>query len=387
MKHPRNREWVRLLGFGAMLLLTACNSVRQENAPAETKPVSVKVITVRATPMDQLYEATGAVRARQRAVLASKLQATVLAVPVKLGDAVRPGQLLVELDHGETDAEASRAQATLEADENGVRQAEKAQESAQAEAHLAATTLARYQQLFDKKSVSPQELDQAKARNQSAAAGAEMAAAHVQQVRAQRESASAAFESARLRQGYTRITAPFAGFVAEKNADAGSVVSSGMPLLAVEDLSEYQLEVSLPESHLRKVKIGDPARVMIPAIQMDATARVVEMEAGANAAARASLVRTALPGSPELRSGLFGRALFSLGKADLLVVPNEAVQRQGQLTSVFVVAEGRARRRLVTLGREQDGQSEVLSGLTAGEQVVASLPGLLADGMAVEIQP
>ncbi len=370
----------------AAMLCSGCETTKPESAPARAEPTRLQVLTLQRSPVDQVYEASGTVRAGRRAVLASKLPGSVLAVPVQLGSSVQAGQLLVELDHGETDAAVSRAQAASKGAGDGFVRSQKALEAAEAEARLASVTYGRYQQLLEKRSVSQQELDQAAARNASAAAAVEMAQAALQQAQAQQEDAAAALQAERIRQNYTRITAPFAGFVAEKNVDAGAVVFPGMPLLTLEESHGYQLEVSLPESQIAAVKIGDAARVSIAAIQMDSTARVAELQPGAEPSSRTSLIRLALPETPGLRSGLFGRALFSMGKADLLVVPRSAVQRQGQLISVFVVADGRALRRLVTLGREYGEQVEVLSGLAAGETVVSSPPSSLTDGAPAEMQ-
>jgi len=85
----------------------------------------------------------------------------------------------------------------------------------------------------------------------------------------------------------------------------------------------------------------------------------------------------------QLRSGLFGRALFPLGKRQALTVPPGAVTDRGQLQSVFVVEDGVARARLVTMGRK----GEVLSGLSAGEKVIAPVPAGLEDGARVEVRP
>lgn len=375
-----------LVAFLVVMLCSGCETTKPESAPAKAEPTRLQVFTLQPSPVEQVYEASGTVRAGQRAVLASKLQGSVLAVSVQLGGGVQAGQLLLELDHGETDAAARRAQAASKAAGDGLVRAQKALEAVEPEARLAAVTYERYQQLLAKRSVSQQEFDQAAARNASAAAAVEMAKAAIQQAQAQQEDAAAAMEAARIRQNYTRITAPFAGFVAEKNVDAGSVVFPGMPLLTLEESRGYQLEVSLPESQVPAVKIGDTARVSIAAIHLDTAARVAEMQPGTEPGSRTSLIRLALPETSGLRSGLFGRALFSMGKADLLVVPKDAVQRQGQLISVFAVVEGKARRRLVTLGREYSEQVEVLSGLTAGETVVSSPPDSLADGAPVEMQ-
>lgn len=386
MRHRTvSRLWIGMLGTAFLSL--ACTSARQEHQPRQRAAVAVRVLMVQAAPQEQFYEASGTVRARQRAVLASRLQATVRAVPVKLGDAVREGQVVAELDASETDAELRRAEAAQQAAEHGWQQAQRAQQAAEAEARLAAVTLARFRQLLERNSVSQQEFDQAEARHAAAQAALEMAKARADEAVAHRSAAAAAVDSARIRQSYTRITAPFNGYVAEKIADAGSVVSPGMPLLTVEESAGYQLDVSLPESRIRAVKLGDRVRFSVAAIGLESEGRVAEMQPGAEAGSRAVLVRIALPDRPGLRSGLFGRAVFALGQREVLAVPAELVLRQGELRFVYVIEDRVARKRLVTVGRTEQGKSEVLSGLAAGEQIAASALDSLADGTPVEMQP
>ncbi|HWP85845.1 MAG TPA: efflux RND transporter periplasmic adaptor subunit [Terriglobia bacterium] len=387
MKNTSLSRWLWMAALGGSLLLQSCARENPEGGAPAPPPVPVKALTVRAAPLPQYYEAPGAVRSRRIAALASKLQATVVAVPVRLGDAVQAGQLLVELDPAETDAELRRAQAALEAAASGRLQAEKGLAAAQAEAQLAAATFARYQQLLEKNSVSRQEFDQAEARHKSAQAHLEIARAAVEQVAAQQAAATAALEAARIRQGYTRLTAPFAGYVASTSVDAGSSVGPGTPLLLLEDSREYQLEVALPESQSPGVRVGSPVLVSIPSIAMEVSGRVAEMQPGAEAGSRSVLVRVGLPANPRLRGGLFGRARFHVGEARGLSLPEALILRQGELRYVYVIAEGKARKRLVTVGSGSGGMAEVLSGLSEGEQVAASALDSLSDGAPVEIQP
>jgi biotin carboxyl carrier protein len=97
----------------------APDETTQPERPARAEPTRLQVFTLQPSPVDQVYEASGTVRAGRQAVLASKLQGSVLAVPVQLGSRVQAGQLLVELDHGETDAVVSRAQAAVKAAGDG----------------------------------------------------------------------------------------------------------------------------------------------------------------------------------------------------------------------------------------------------------------------------
>jgi hypothetical protein len=158
-----------------------------------------------------------------------------------------------------------------------------------------------------------------------------------------------------------------------------------MPLIVLEDSRDYQLEVSLPETHIESVRLGETVQVNIPAISFEGSARIAEIQPGAEAGSRSALVRLNLPTHASLRSGLFGRALFATGSVEALLVPEELVLRQGDLRFVYAVSEGQARKRLVNVGRVADGNSEILSGLREGEQIAASSLELLSDGAPVEI--
>ncbi len=370
------------------LIPLACGTAPPDPVNEQTATaVPVRVEELRPAPYQDSYEAPGTVRAEKRAVLASKVTGTILEVTVKAGDPVRTGQPLVRIESEELTAEVSRAAAGQAAAERAVTQAEKGMTAAEAEAHLALLTFERFQQLHEKRSVSQQEFDQAEARHKAAAATVEMAAARVQEAQARLDQAAASLRAARVREGYAQITAPFAGIVAEKHADPGTLAVPGVPLLTLETSSGYRLEASLPEARVGAVRVGDEVRTIIPSLALETTGRVVEMEATADTGSRSFLIKISLPNNSDLHSGLFGRAFFSGDQTTLLTVPEEAVVRRGQLLSVFVASEGVARQRLVTLGRRLGDRIEVLSGLSASEQVILSNPGALVDGSRVEIRP
>ena len=113
--------------------------------------------------------------------------------------------------------------------------------------------------------------------------------------------------------------------------------------------------------------------VTLDALDRAMQARVGEIVPAVDAASRSYIVKIGLPAVPQLRSGIYGRAVFTLGNRSVLAVPAGAITEQGQLRSVLVVEGGVARARLVTLGEARQDRREVLSGLTAGEK--SHLPG------------
>ena len=227
----------------------------------------------------------------------------------------------------------------------------------------------RYQTLYDRKSVSPQEFDEIKARYHEAQARREMA-------RAGQAQAKAALQQARTALGYTHIVAPFDGLVTEKKADVGTLASPGMPIFTVEDLRRYRLEATVNETDLRYVRQGQPMSVSIDALgDRELKGKVIEIVPAADPASRSFLVKVELPSDPALRSGLFGRAQFMRGERTTLLIPRTAVVERGQLQGIYVLDQNRiAGMRYITLGKPSAQQVEVLAGLQSGEMLIAD-PG------------
>ncbi len=183
-------------------------------------------------------------RAAQTSQVASQMMGNFVEILAHEGDRVGNGQILAAIDDSQPRAALEQATAVLTAAEKGV-------SAADSSFALAEATLKRYQQLYEKKSVSPQEFDEIKARYQSAEARRDMA-------RAGQAQANAALTQSRTALGYTRIRAPFAGVVTEKKADTGTLASPGMPLFTIEDTRSYRLEAAVDESDIRLV-LGRPS--------------------------------------------------------------------------------------------------------------------------------
>jgi RND family efflux transporter MFP subunit len=246
---------------------------------------------------------------------------------------------------------------------------------------LAEATFRRYQTLYDRKSVSPQEFDEVKARQQGARARRDMAKAGQAQTQA-------TLSQARTSLDYTRIRAPFEGVVTEKKADSGTLTSPGMPIFTVEDVRRYRLEVTVNESDLRYVRTGQQVSVEIDTFEDAALkGKVVQIVPAADPASRTFLVKIDLPTNTGLRSGLFGRAQFSRGERRTLLIPRSAVVDRGQLQGIFVLDQNKvASLRYITLGRTSGSAIEVLAGLQDGEQLVAKPGSVDLNGKRIEAE-
>jgi RND family efflux transporter MFP subunit len=351
-------SWVLL----ALLSLAGCSGERHPVAPAPEPVRNVAVFAAQQATVPDVLEAIGTVRAAQTSDLASQMMGNIVDVRVHEGDHVRQDQVLAVIDD-------SQPRATLDRTTAADLAAQQQLVAAESDLALAQSTLKRYQNLYERKSVSPQEFDEVKARQQAALARRNMAEAG--QVEAE-----AALTQARTSLEYTRIRAPFDGVVAERKTDRGTFASPGMPIFTIEDVRRYRLEATVNEGDLRDLRMGQPVLVTIDALDnADLKGKVVEIVPTADPTSRTFLVKIELAPDARLRSGLFGRARFSRGQRQALLIPRSAVVERGQLQGIFVLDQNRvASLRYITLGKSSGSDVEVLAGLQNGEHVVTG-PG------------
>lgn len=382
------------------LSLAACGK-DSAHPPKAAEPPVVRDVTVgaaTASDLDDLAEVTGTVRSRTVTTLSSKIVGRIVALHVREGSVVQAGQLLIELDDQDIAAQTRRAEAGLREAEaavaevdRGIAAAAAGQAAAEAQRDLAVSTLARYQRLLDRKSVAPQEYDQVAAQQKAAVAGVNRAIAEGQAIQSKRAQVLARIETARteiastqVMRGYAKIVAPFAGIVTTKHTDVGGLAAPGVPLLTLEDHGRYWLEAVVPDSQIAGLKRGQSLRVAVEGAGFSGAAAISEIVPTADQATRTTLVRLDLPASPQLRSGLFGRAWIPAGRRQAIQVARQAVVERGQLQGVYVVGQDNiARFRLIRTGATHPGGVEVLSGLTGGEQVVTAGVERVTDGARI----
>lgn len=354
------------------LILAGCSGERQTVSAAPETLTNIAVVSAQTANIPDLVEAVGTLRAAETSQLATQMMGNIVEVRVHEGDHVRRGQVLAVIDGAEPNAVLDRATAA----ELAAQQEISASES---ECTLAEATFKRYQTLYERKSVSPQEFDEIRARYQAAQARREMA-------RAGQAQAKAALQQARTALSYTQIVAPFDGLVTERKADVGTLATPGMPVFTVEDLRHYRLEATVNETDLQYVRQGQPVSVLIDAIgDRELRGKVIEIIPAADPASRTFLVKVELPFDPALRSGFFGRARFTRGERTALLIPRSAIIQRGQLQGIYVLDQSRiAGLRYITLGKPSAHMVEVLAGLQAGEMLIGDPGGRELSGKKIE---
>jgi RND family efflux transporter MFP subunit len=343
---PTIRTALALLPIAAI----ACGHRPEATAPATPSPVSARLGTAERVTSAARTELSGTVEADRVAAVSTRVMATVTAVPVRLGDTVRAGQTLVEIDPTAAEGQVAQARGAL----------------AQAEAALtlAARNHERFQALAAQKAASELELDLARTQHEQAQGAVEQA----------RGALAAAQSVARE----SRVVAPFAGRIARRMIEVGDLAAPGRPLLEVESERGRRLSVAVPETVARGAGLALGQRLPLafdarPDLG-DLAGEVVEISPGPDPSTHAFTVKLAISGV-DVPAGSAGRTWISGPGRAAVLVPHDAPIRSGGLDLVVVrEADGRSSSRVVTLGAEHaDGRVEVLSGLDGGESVAVGL--------------
>lgn len=397
------RWWLNgVLVTGLVAVAAACGSLGEDQEPETSRsPVPVQVEVVRRVPVESGLELTGTVRARVVAPLASKVMAQVVSVSVEEGSRVAQGDVLVRLDDRSARVQVAQAEATLteakaasDEVERAIRAAESAREEALAQAELAKATYARFEELFERRSISIQEFDEVAARRRSAEAqlrhseeSLAAATAKRQQAAARIEQAEAAVAQAEVFLRDCTIIAPFPGVVSEKQVEVGRLAVPGQPLLTLEDSSAYEVWTSVPESRIHDVLSGTEAEVSVEALgDLSTIGTVREIAPRADPGTRTFRLKLAISPAEGLHTGQFATVKFLLPGEPVPAIQSSSVLRRGQLEQVLVLdSEQRAKLRLIQTGRRWNGWVEVLSGLREGEHVILEPPADLSEGVPVRI--
>jgi RND family efflux transporter MFP subunit len=289
-----------------------------------------RVLVVQETEIPRDLEVMGAVVSKSLAQVSAQVPGRVAKIWVEAGTKVKAGDPLVTLSAGEFQARLNQAQAQLK---------------------QAAADYKRYQFLFKEGAVSPQEFGAMEARYKTA--------------RAQ------VAEAATLT-GYTVVKAPGAGVVAERRVAVGDLAQPGQALVALYNPDLLQVEGEVNDSYRDRVKLGEAARVSVPAVKFEGKLPIAEIFPISAPGSRTFKVRTAMLTTPGLMPGMFARLELPLGAGRGILIPRAAVKTVGQLTMVQVVVKEAGELRQVKLGRQVGEQVEVLAGLQAGDKILLS---------------
>ncbi len=340
----------RPLFVGLMLCfalpLAACLDKDESKDKEEQAPVPVAVAPVARDSIAATYKGTATIEAPQEATVVAKVGGVLQSIEVEEGQIVAAGAVLARLEDERLRLELARARAQF---------------------NRLSRELERSEQLARQTLISPDERD--RKRFEHAAAKAEL-------------------ELAELNLRESVIRAPIGGVVSARQVKLGNMVQVHQALFRITDLSRLEAELHVPEREMRKLAVDQLAEMEVDTWPDERfVGRVLRLNPVVDAATGTVKVTLALDNaSGKLRPGMFGRFRVEYdSRPDALLIPKDAVMIEDAAASVFVIHDGKAQRRAVTLGYSDPWHYEVLEGLDEGDQVVTTGRASLKDGTATLI--
>ncbi len=376
-----------------------------ENSSAKNKvPDPEREVTIflaRKGNLSETLSLTGTLMAAQDVKITSKIPGRVEKVPVEEGTPVKRGDVLIELEQKELALAVAQAEAAVAAAQAGlakvlagtrkekIDQARAALAQAKANADICKITFERMRKLLKDKTISKTKYDEAKAHYDSALAQYKSAQAQLEMAktgatredieiaRTQVGQARAALATARRQLQNATITSPIDGIIAHKNVEPGEVVSPpvmpGKALLDIVDMSRLKTTIKISETRVKIIRLGQEAIISLDGFPGESFPGKISMISPVVDANSRTFKAEVLIPNPDnrLKPGMFARVQLVLTKrTDVLKIPVKAITEGKEGKVVFLAVNGTAKAQTVTLGISDEFDTEVISGLNPGDQVI-----------------
>ncbi len=400
------------------------SSADSQGVLASASPDSAAVNVVAVTrpvqrSMSRDLEIPATLIAYETADLYVKVSGYVAAVNVDIGDTVKAGDALVELDIPEMAEELRQAEALLIAEKAGVRalktqataarlgvdSAEAQLNRALSEMQLEQSTRARMEELFEAEVIPEQKVDEA--RSEAAVTLAMLQIAQANVARAEGDIAAAdanvavglaevAVAEARIAHlltmmQYAVLRAPYDGVITRRFIDPGAFARSAadgatMPLLAIASRGRIRLAMDVPEPVVPNVRLGTKIQLTIPALGTNTlSVTVSRMAWSLNPNTRTMRIEADLGDhGGTLQPGMYARALIRIEAESALTIPSSAIRVRAGETYLLVVQDGRAVETTITVGYDNGIRAAILAGLDGDELVITSATSAVAAGVSVK---
>ncbi len=352
----------------------------------------VEVIEVGRSSGKSVIELPGSIQAITEAPVLARADGYLQRRMVDIGDRVRTGQALAEIDAPEMDEQIRQAKANLLQAQAAVDQAAANYERGQADEDLAKVTAQRWSSLSAKGVVSRQENDRYQSEYRSLTAATK---ALEKALAAQRSNVAAAEANlARLDQvqSYRLVKAPFDGVITLRNVDVGALVNTGNTLLfRIAQINTLRTYLNVPQANASEVRAGQTARLTVsnlPGRQF--VGQVARTASALDPASRTLLVEVRVPNpGGALLPGMYARvALIGARSNAPLRVPSDALIVRGEGTEVAVVRDGHTvHLQKIEVGRDYGDHLDVVGGLSEGQTIIANPGDVVREGLQVQPVP
>ncbi|SRR6266567_1472818 len=387
-----------------LAFVPSCSSTNPKNAQqaeAASPPPALVVETAKVgwRELQRSVDAVGTLDPNEEVTVSSLVEGTVEKLFVDLGDGVRTGQVIAELDTRELELAVHQQQAALQqelarlglADANASVDEATTSQVRQAEATFeeARLRLDRTKKLAEQGVLPKQQLEEQQARYDVAEAAVRSSRETVRNIRATIAARKVSLTLAEKKLADARVTAPISGFIKDRLVSEGQFLKSNSPVVTIVQNSPLKLRVDVPESAVAFVRAGRPVQFHVDAFP-DRTfeGRISRISPSVDQQSR-TLKIEALADNPAgvLKPGFFARVTIQTDRRDrVLVVPSAALFNFSGLEKLFVIENGKVAERIVRSGTRLDGQVEIVEGVKEGELVAASNIENLQQGREVSVR-
>ena len=389
----------RVLAVIALTALTGAGCSRTETAAASGRDAAAKPVKtepVREETVRRGVEVVGTLAAEDEVTVSSEADGAVSRILADLGDRVKAGQVLVELDreklqYSYDQQKAAHARALAKygaasaANPPPIEQTPDVQR-ASAELVQARQAYQRAEELHKRQLVPKQALEDAEATLRAKQAGYDSSLQNAKNLRADIDASEASMKLADRQLRDTAIRAPFDGYVQKRLVALGQLVKAPTPVMSLVRIDPLKVTAEIPERLAPWIKVGQDVTLFVDAYPNRSIAgRVSRISPAVNTSSRAFSFEALVPnGGGELKPGTFARVRVETSKVDtVLTLPFTALQYRYGVNRVFVVNDERLAVRELKVGDRLGDRIEVVSGVKAGEQVAVTDIEKLADGLKV----
>jgi RND family efflux transporter MFP subunit len=361
--------------------------IAEANVQNDALPDVTVVATRMASGMGDLV-LPGNIQAVTEAPILARAEGFVLRRYVDIGDRVTPGQLMAEVDAPDLDQQVRQAQAAVEQAQADLARSDAALEQGKANESIAKLTATRWDNLVKRGAVSKQDNDQNQAQYQAQAANVKALERAVDAAKGNIAAMQANVGRLSEMQGYLKVRAPFAGVVTLRNVDVGTLVNTGSTMLfRIAQTNLLRTYLNVPQSSASDVHVGQMASLATPELPERKFSGAVTRTANAmDPASRTLLVEVQVP-NPEgkLLPGMYVEVDLHLPRKDPpLLLPSDTLSVRPEGTMVAVLGSDNAVHfQRVVIGRDYGSDIEILSGLRAGQRVIANPNDSVQEGVKV----
>ena len=374
MRSSRNEALAIVIVALAAAGMAACSRRGRAEAGETAEAVSVGVTRAIRMPLERQLTLSSELVPFQEIDVYAKESGYVRDLKVDYGTRVTQGQLMAVLEIPELQAQLEQDKAAIKNMAEQVTHAENELNRVEAQHKVAHLQYDRLKTVADSRPglVAQQEVDDWQGKDLALEAQVEGSKSALQSAQSELAAAQARLVHDQVLFDYSRITAPFAGVVTQRYANLGTLMQAGtrsstqaMPLVRLSQDDLFRLVIPVPESYVRYIHVGDPVEVRIPSLNKTFPGKVARFSVDVKADTRTMHTEVDVPNPNRvLIEGMYAEATLRLERKDAaLAVPLQAVDRQGERSSVLVVnPANRIEERTVTLGIQNAADAEVLAG-------------------------